>query len=80
MAGYDLIVKLRNDRGADAGKSNLRELAAVALVAKGNSLAGTGHHEEAIGAFQEVLVRFGNVQELVVRKQLAMAMLAKGNC
>ena len=80
VAGYDLIVRLREGVtvGAGADQANLRELAATALVAKGNGLAKLGQNEEAIRAFEEVLGRFGDVQDLAIKKQLAQAMTAKG--
>ena len=78
VVGYDLFVKLREESAAqsEAERSNLRELAALALVSKGNSLGELGRTQDAIDVYDQVVDRFGGVGEVAIRRQVALALLA----
>jgi len=56
---------------ADTGDS-----AAMANV--GLLLGDLGHHEDAVGVYDEVVARFGDAPEPAVREQVATALFSKG--
>jgi len=56
-----------------------RQIAAMAMLNKGNALSRLGQHDRAIATYDEVVTRFGEAAELALREQVASAMVNKGN-
>ncbi len=79
IAGYDLIVRV-GDLLAEDGPIDLRvqEQVANALGNKGLSLGTLDRNEEAIAVYEDVVRRFGDVQESALREQVANALGNKG--
>jgi len=79
IAGYDLVVKLGNlQERSGTIDSRARKQVAMALFNKGITLGAINKSEEAIAVYDDLLRRFGDAQEPVLRERVAMALLNKG--
>ena len=65
-------------RYRDASEPELQRLAAGAMYNRANTLARGAASEEAIGAYSEVIERFGRSDDLSTEVTVAMAMFNKG--
>jgi tetratricopeptide (TPR) repeat protein len=76
IRGYELVLRLET---VNTGLSpRVQERAAVALYNKGAALVELERMEEAIQAYDELLRRFGDANEPVLRRRVIRALYGKG--